>query len=305
MFEVMTFSLPPIHLDITTNPTDRANQHWTAESYLKPWRDPSTPEGAYLWVSPKDRSGPPVRRSPKRTFTSRDINTMRREGQRNLRLESMYHSIETDFGNVKDKIVSGRQPIESDVQAVITFVAAQLTRTPKFRGSRRFTPDGDHEMQLATITDPLERAAVEQTLANIVANGSQILSLAALPEALRLLGKMRMRLYKAVGDMEFITSDSPCCVVEYRDSIASIFECLESPTSSVLMSLCPSVVAIFDHSPEPCEMTELLPNHPIVHEINGMIWRGAVEHVVLPDRMVKPEWFSERMTVRLAQYVVL
>ena len=233
------------------------------------------------------------------------MNTMHKDGQRNLRLESLYHTIETDFGNVKDKIVSGRQPVESDLQAVVTFVAAQLTRTPKFRGSGRFAPDGDHESQLATITDPLERAAVERTLANIVANSPQILCFAALPEALRLLGQMRMRLYKTVADMMFITSDSPCCVVEYRDSVASVFECLDSSTSNVLMPLCPRVVAIFDHSSAPDEMTELLPNHPIVHEINAMIWHGAVEQVVLPDRMVRPEWFSDRMTEKLAQYAVL
>jgi hypothetical protein len=201
--------------------------------------------------------------------------------------------------------VNGRQPVESDHESVVSFVAAQLTRTPKFRGSGRFAPDGDHETQLATIADPMERAAVERTLANIVANSPQILSFAALPEALRLLGKMRMRLYKAVGDMKFITSDSPCCVIEYRDSIASVFECLEAPTSNVLMPLCPSVVAIFDQSSEPHEMTELLANHPIVHEINGMIWHGAVEQVVLPDRMVRPEWFSKRMTARLDRYAVL
>lgn len=301
----MAISLPPIHRDITTDPTDRANQHWVPRSYLKAWCDPSTPDGAYLWVSPKDRSTAPVRRSPKKAFTSRDMNTMRKGEQRNLSLETMFHSIETNFGNVKDKIASGTQPIESDLQAVVDFVAAQLVRTPKFRGSWRFAAQGDHEAQLATLTDPLERTAIEDTLANIVGNSSQILSFYALSEALRLLGKMRMRLYKSTGDMEFITSDSPCCVVEYRDSIASIFECLESPTSNVTVPLCPSVVAIFDHSSEPDEMTELLPNHPIVHEINAMIWNGAVERVVLARQTLRPEWFSEGMINKLARYAVL
>ena len=230
---------------------------------------------------------------------------MTKDGQRNLQLESLYHSIETEFGKVREKIVSGRQPAGTDLHAVVAFVAAQLVRTPKFRGSGRLVFQGDREAQLAEITDQSTRIAVEKTLATIIANGPQILGLHVFPKVLELLGKMRMRLYKTAGDMEFITSDAPCCVIECRDSIASVFECLESATSNVLMPLCPSVVVIFDHSSGPHEMRGLFPNQPIVHEINAMIWSGAMEQVVLPRQTVKLEWFSEHLITRLAHYAVL
>jgi hypothetical protein len=59
------------------------------------------------------------------------MNTMTRDGERNLLLESFYGQIETAFGKAKDKIVSGSPPIESDLEAIVGFVAAQLVRTPE------------------------------------------------------------------------------------------------------------------------------------------------------------------------------
>jgi hypothetical protein len=118
---------------VTTDPADRRNQHSVNRSYLLPWCDPATPKGAYLWVSPKDRSSKPTRLSPKKAFTIPDMNTLIKGDKRNLALEALYGDIETDFGKVKDKIASGVQPLDKDIEAVVCFVAAQMVRTPKFR----------------------------------------------------------------------------------------------------------------------------------------------------------------------------
>jgi hypothetical protein len=257
-----------------------------------------------MWVSPKDRSTAPTPRSPKTTFTLPDMNTMTRDGERNLLLESFYGQIETAFGKVKDKIVSGSPPIESDLEAIVGFVAAQLVRTPKFRDGWQFRA-GDHQAQLEAIRDALLGSDIERVLTIILTNNTQLLSLFGLSKAIECLGKMRMMLLKTDDNIGFITSDSPCCFVEYADTRASVLECLESSTSNVLMSLCPSVAAIFDHSPEPHEMIALFPNHPRLHEINALLWNGAVERIVLPRNAIKPEWFSEGVTNKLAQYAVL
>ena len=234
---------------ITTNATDRKAQHWVARSYLRAWCDPATPDGAYLWILPKDRSSGPRWQSPKKTFRSFDMNTLTKDGQRNLNLEALYHRFETAFGNIKSKVVSGTPLSNSDHEAIVAFVAAQLIRTPKFRGRWQFRSVGDHEGQLETISDPLLRSGIKKTLADIAKNSSQLLSFSALPKAIEILGNMRMVLLKTDDHLGFITSDSPCCVVQYADKVSAVFECLGSPTANVLMSLSPNILAIFDHSP--------------------------------------------------------
>jgi len=290
---------------VTTDPSDRRDQHSVGHSYLKAWRDPATPQGAYVWVSPKDRSSEPTTLSPRRAFTIPDMNTLTKGAERNLALEALYGQIETAFGKVKDKIVSGVQPVDKDIEAVVSFVAAQLVRTPKFRVGWNLRPPSDHQAQLDAISDRTLRSAIETTIATVTANGPKIISFAALPEAIKQLAAMKVRFLKTDDDVGFITSDSPCCVVQYKDQSGHAFQCLGSSTANVLMSLCPSVVAIFDHSPDPHEMIDLLPNHPIMHEANALLWDGAVKRVVLPRKTIRPEWFSEAVTTKLARYAVL
>jgi hypothetical protein len=300
----MTLPARPL-ATITSDPVLGRDQHWAAESYLKRWRDPSTPQGAYLWVSPKDRSTAPRKRSPKKTFISADMNTMSKDGQRNLLLENLYQRFETSFGNIKDRLVSGTPLTNDDQGAIVDFVAAQLVRTPKFRKEWKLHAAGDHEAQLATISDPVLRVGVEQTLVNICNNQFQLLSFPALKSATELLQKLRMHLLHTNDRLGFITSDAPCCVVEYTDRVASIFEILASPTSNVVMPLSPDVLAIFDHSDRPHEMIGLFPNQPIVHEANAIIWKGAVKEVVLRRPTLRSEWFSESVANKLARYSVL
>ena len=214
----MPVTLPPMHRDVTSDAAERAWQHWVPEAYLRQWRDPATPQGAYVWVCPKDGSAPPRRQSPKRTFASKDMNTMTRDGLRNLRLESVYHAMETGFGAVRAKITAGEPATDADPGGVVHFVAAQIVRTPKFRDSWRFAATEDHAAQLAEIADPAARAAVGRVLADVAANQPQILCLAAFPRILELLGNMRVLLLKAAVPRAFLTSDSPCCVIDRKDA---------------------------------------------------------------------------------------
>jgi hypothetical protein len=289
---------------VAIDPNDRRDQHSVPRSYLAAWCDPATPNGAYLWVCLKDRSARPRRLSPRRAFTVPDMNTLVKGGQRNLALESAYARIESAFGKVKDKIVSGVQPVDQDIEAIVCFVAAQMVRTSKFRAGWQLVrrDEGD---QLASITDPELRSAIEAITATILANDTKLISFFSLPESIRRLRKMRLTLLRTNQQPGFITSDSPCCVVQYRDQLEIPLQCLESPTGNVLMPLSPTVLALFDHSPNEHQMIELFPDQPIAHEANALLWRGAVERVVLPGGMTRPEWFSQTVTTTLARYAVL
>ncbi len=288
----MPVALPLLQRDLTTHPTDRRHQHWVPEAYLRQWRDPATPQGAYILVCPKDRSTPPKPKSAKRTFTSIDMNTMMKNGIRNLRLESVYHAMETSFGAIRGKIISGLQATDEDIDAIVHFVAAQMVRTPKFRGYWRFTDQEKREEQLLAIIDPVIRTAMENIIRNIDSKNQQILSLLAFPKALDLLGSMRVQLFKTSEPRAFITSDAPCCVIDYKGAARSPFDSLSGPTANVLMPLSPDVVVLFDKSEEPHEMTHVFPDHPFVERANAMIWAGSVTTVVLPGGGVREEWLN-------------
>ncbi len=107
------------------------------------------------------------------------MNTMTKDGQRNLRLESIYHAMEATFGAVRERIINGVQATNGDVEAIVNFLAVQIVRTPKFRSYWRMSGQETHEAQLCAITDPETREAVRETLRNIVTNHQQLLSLAA------------------------------------------------------------------------------------------------------------------------------
>ena len=301
----MSIALPSYEQDITADAVDRQQQHWVPKAYLQQWRDPNSPQGAYILVSPKDRSVQPKFRSAKRTFTLSNMNTMTKNGVRNLRLESIYHAMETSFGAVRAKIFAGQPPVEKDLEAIVCFVAAQMVRTPKFRRYWRPVPLEDQKEQLLKIADLSIRAALETTSRNINSNHQQILSLMAFPKALELLSAMRARLFKSPNPRAFVTSDAPCCVIDYKDVAISPLESLLNPTVNVLMPLGPDVVVLFDKSEEPHEMTLIFEGHPFIDRVNAMIWAGSVSEVVLPGCDIRDEWFNLATSRSNAEYSVM
>ena len=219
-----------------------------------------------------------------------DMNTMTMNGLRNLRLESIYHAMEATFGAVRERIIDGVQATNDDVEAIVSFLSVQIVRTPKFRSYWRMIGHETQKAQLPAITDPETRAAMSETVFNVISNQQQILSLFSFPKALELLGDMRVRLFRSHEPRAFITSDAPCCVIDYKDSAKSPFESLAERTASVLMALSPEVIVLLDKSEAPHEMTQIFPNHPIVDQANAMIWNGADAMVVLPSRDVREAW---------------
>ena len=157
--------LPPLEQDITASPSDRRNQHWVPESYLRQWRDTNSPQGAYVLVCPKDRSTPPGWQPPKRTFVSTNLNTLKMDGLRNLRSEAIYQAVEACFGKVRSRIVNGLEGSQEDIDAIVHFAAAQIVRAPKFRRYWRFTGPNQGERAMLEIGDPTLRDSLEKNLA--------------------------------------------------------------------------------------------------------------------------------------------
>ena len=219
-----------------------------------------------------------------------DMNTMTMNGLRNLRLESIYYAMEATFGALRERIIDGVQATNDDVEAIVNFLSVQIVRTPKFRSYWRMIGHETQKAQLSAITDPETRAALSETVFNVISNQQQILSLFSFQKALELLGDMRVRLFRSHEPRAFITSDAPCCVIDYKDCAKSPFESLAGRTASVLMALSPEVIVLLDKSEAPHEMTQIFPNHPIVDQANAMIWNGADAMVVLPSRDVREAW---------------
>jgi Protein of unknown function (DUF4238) len=277
-----------------------------AKSYLKLWCDPNTPQGAPVWVSPKDRLAPPSTFSPKKLFVSSDMNTLNRDGERNLLLENAYQKYETSFGIIKNRLFSGSPLTQDDHSAIVAFVSIQMIRTPKFRSMwGELEVIEASRVELAKIEDVKLKGELEKVIFDLKVNQNPLLSIASLPRVIEVLGNMRMVLLRVDTPFGFITSDSPACVIEYKDKAHAIFERLESSTCSVLMPLGPSVLAVFSHSLESHEMRQLQTDHNLVHETNAIIWKGAQSRIVLTKKSPDDVWFSAAIEKRLASYCIL
>jgi len=116
---------------------------------------------------------------------------------------------------------------------------------------------------------------------------------------------MRVRLFKSHETRAFITSDAPCCVIDYKDIAKSPSESLSGRTANVLMALSPDVIVLLDKSEDPHEMTQIVPNHPIVEQANAMIWSGAEATVVLPGREIREAWLHTPTSKDGSEFTVM
>ena len=88
----------------------KKKQHLIPNCYLKPWCDPTTPDGQepYIWVHPAE-GGEPRRKSPRKSFTETDRYTIESSsGDRNLRVEDTLADIETKFVGIRERLEDAR-----------------------------------------------------------------------------------------------------------------------------------------------------------------------------------------------------
>jgi hypothetical protein len=110
------------------------NQHFVTEAYLRAWCDPTTPNGAFVWViSKKDRKI--TRRSPKSLFSEDDFYTY--YGPDNIRylgLEHKLKEIEDRFILLRDEKLKLHIPLlPKDRQTISLFASSTFARTKRWK----------------------------------------------------------------------------------------------------------------------------------------------------------------------------
>lgn len=104
-------------------------QHYVPKFYLKPWCDPETPQGAYIWMVSKDGINI-ERRSPSNIFHETDLYTIKIEGNRDLSIEKSLAQIEAEFSDIRRNKLEKRLELSAQDKIIISaFAAAMYSRT--------------------------------------------------------------------------------------------------------------------------------------------------------------------------------
>ncbi len=299
----LTFRKHPA--DITTIPSDRRLQHWVPAFYQRLWCDPSTPNGAFHWIRRKVRPEVPKRCSPRATFREVEINTMMAHGQRNLSLERMFSAIEDAYAPLVSRISSGLPLLDDDLAAIRSLIAAQLVRTPKFRGRIGPLETAENTCEIEDL-DPESRIGLLQAIKNIRKNSSQIFTMFSFPKVLERLDEMAMELFISDDPAAFITSDAPCVLIERKEASrpTNAFEFLASKSATALMPLSPSVIAILGKSDGPDGAIRIFPNRTdFVYVQNAAILLASERYIVTNCKEIPlSEWLSPSVSRYLSRF---
>jgi hypothetical protein len=203
---------------------EKEDQHTIPKSYLRAWCDPSTPDGAFIWVFPRG-GGKGERSSPRRTFTEQDFYTLPgAHGGRDLSIENALGAIEGAFVTVRNGgLRQGRPLSDRDSIDLCGFVAAMLTRTTRFTDHHRGQwSETLRQMEYLERAPPGVKArgsgvpsgtgrsmGIEDVRAmaefTAQANVSQMV-----PVLVPLLCAMNLTIIETNSTPGFITSDAPC-----------------------------------------------------------------------------------------------
>ncbi len=210
-------------------------QHYVAKGYTKAWRDPATPQGAYVWLFDRDGQHLGRRGAPKSIFTEAEMYTAADSGGgRDLALEHGLGRIENDFCAVRRGFIEPKKPMGERERAIIcAFAGATQFRTPGYREHMREQWGGildkmqrmDEQMRNATPEERARAARRPPSLARVgadanrgmdmeevealVANPLQMTMPALVNGLAPMLMKLRMSILCTETTPGFITSDQP------------------------------------------------------------------------------------------------
>jgi hypothetical protein len=207
---------------------EHKNQHTVPESYLRAWCDPDTPRGQepFVWLWTKDGKSH-FRKAPRNVFCETEIYTLRQPGgARDLALERMLSQMEGDFAEIRRKKIDRREPMAPlEMDRLITFVAALHARSSahlhhlRSKRSRvvefadkltaqvaRATPAQRKAMAMMPVP-PGQSISVDE-FRRLVEKPHRTLAEQVMAEA-TVMSKMKIALFDAPPDREFITSDVP------------------------------------------------------------------------------------------------
>jgi len=285
---------------------EKEDQHTVPRSYLKAWRDPATPNGAFIWVFPR-QAGDGERRSPRSTFAEEDFYTLPGEsGDRDLSVENALGVIEGSFVAVRDGALRQRRPLNGTAKAdLCAFVAAMLTRTTRFTEHHR-----SQWSEILRKMEHVERAPPElkarwagvpsgtsepmgiDDVRAMVAFTAQANVTQMVPILTPLLAAMRLTIMETASTPGFITSDAPCV---WSDPTAPLRPWpldglgLGSPSIEVMMPVSPQQTALLtwhiDEGYRPID-------DDVVMEVNRTVRGHCHRSFVVSRKVTKPGWYE-------------
>ncbi len=284
------------------------SQHTLPRTYLNAWRDPATPNGAYVWVFNRDGSAGHYS-SPKKLFAEDDFYTIVDEDSgRDVRLEQDLRKLEDRFAKVRDKRLIHDEPVTTEDRACLfEFMIAMSFRTPAHRRRRRAEWQNVFDSMLAAQRDagqdrlgrpPSIRYSFSPDRAAPSLSIDDVRRLADSPiqhsftiemsTYLPLMASMEMLIFRTDDPVGFITSDDPC--VWINDSVNQGPPKLRDlGTFGVLMPLSPRQILFLNPFQSGYARLESV---SVLDEFNRLTCEHASEKIIVCRNETRPEWFA-------------
>jgi len=293
---------------------DKKKQHFVPQGYLKPWCDPSTPEGQtpYVWVYPKE-GGEPKNKAPKNIFFETDLYTIKAEdGGRNLVLENGLSQLESEFCALRDrKVLQNKLLSEEEKLLFSSFAAAANSRTISFRDHQgnqwsKIVEKTEKFKQARDAATPAERRVMDSVLGRPPSKDSISLSQARemasaplqtmMPTYITALAPQLFRIDLAFlrtdDPMGFITSDSPCNWFDpeaYKRPPFYNQPGLGYKSIEIIIPISPTCCALFNRQGKNGYFAA---SDELVNESNRRIRFSAKDSFVVNRREFKESWFD-------------
>ncbi len=300
--------------------SNNKNQHYVSEFYLKAWRDPETPQGAYTWMASKDGSSM-ERKSPSKIFYETDLYTLETDGNRDLSIEKSLTQIEGDFSEIRrNKLKKGLKLNVQDKIIICAFAAAMYARTPA-SGERWKPLWNDFANQTADLmrkmTEWKQNTTPEQLKSYVPAMSSkdsttmtydEIKEIAdepvksLFPSQFKILtplfSKLDIAILETSTNPGFITSDDPCVWFDPQlpnyPNLAG--RALISPTIEIHLPISPSQCIFLNRRGERgyINLSKFGPIREIksVTEINWRTRTKSNQYFIVNQKTMLAKWFT-------------
>jgi hypothetical protein len=224
--------------------------HWVPQSYLRGFRDPTTPENkAKIFVFGREAKlfGKPRRQHVKEVFCEGDFYVRQSETGKDYSLEkALAEKIDGKYPDIRRKIDSKQPLTAKEHDELCLFMAAQLIRTPKMKESIN-----DFASQLLNWTSQMktnrdEKNKHAEDIKGWSKNAHADHVADSIPKIAKVFRNMHIGFACApIAGRRFITSDSPC-YVRSHDQSANGFMVngfLDTKTE-IYLPISPMVVAV-------------------------------------------------------------
>ena len=278
------------------------NQHFVTESYLRAWCDPTTPNGAFVWVvSKKDRKI--TRKSPRSLFSEEDFYTYYDSGnKRYLELEHKLKEIEDRFILLRDEKFKHRIPLTpKDRQTIALFASSTFART------QRWKEDGKQIWQdYIEMVDNLPREIAlmiksskdYKGVINLHREQPMIFHLFQFVNlTVPHLYQMNCAIYETRTNPGLITSDNPCFWFDpaiYNPDLPLTYFGIGSPTLNVLLPVSPNQYISLENNGADgyIDLSTRPEEIEIVDGLNNLITMNCDELIVVNSKVFKEKWFD-------------